>query len=224
MIAYLRDILVAGMLSLGLCVSAHPVDSLLDIFDRNPSTTNADAFFAYLYEQEFTDQPRMYRNVPRPPMDTVKALVWYWAGEWYYATQEYPKAERNLTRALDLMQNADKISYSDNLAMLGLVEMRQSKYEEALSYMHRCYELDMETGDPERICSSLNTIAGTFMAAGNPTEGMKYELRAIEYAKKAGSPVRMAVVYGMASEIEHALQDDEKALCYADSACVMEAT
>ncbi len=224
MIAYLRDIVVSGMLSLSLCVSAHPVDSLLDIFDRNPSTTNADAFFAYLYEQEFTDQPRMYRNVPRPPMDTVKALVWYWAGEWYYATQEYPKAERNLTRALDLMQNADKISYSDNLAMLGLVEMRQSKYEEALSYMHRCYELDMETGDPERICSSLNTIAGTFMAAGNPAEGMKYELRAIEYAKKAGSPVRLAVVYGMASEIEHALQDDEKALCYADSACVMEAT
>lgn len=157
-------------------------------------------------------------------MDTVKALVWYWAGEWYYATQQYPLAERNLLRALELMQYADKISYSDNLAMLGLVEMRQSKYEEALQYMHQCYELDVESGDPERICSSLNTIAGTLMAAGNPAEGMKYELRAIEYAKKAGSPVRLAVVYGMASEIEHTLREDEKALCYADSACVMEAT
>ena len=212
------------MVLLSLSVSANPVDSLLDIFDRKPSMKSADAFFAYLYENGFTDEPRMYRNIPPPPMDTVKALVWYWAGEWYYATQQYPLAERNLLRALELMQYADKVSYSDNLAMLGLVEMRQSKYEEALRYMHRCYELDVEGGDPERICSSLNTIAGTLMAAGNPAEGMKYELRAIEYAKKAGSPVRLAVVYGMASEIEHTLREDEQALCYADSACVMEAT
>ncbi|MBR0310689.1 MAG: AraC family transcriptional regulator [Paludibacteraceae bacterium] len=220
----IRHILTIVPLVLSLTISAHPVDSLLEIFDRKPSLKNADAFFAYLYEDGFTDAPRMYRDVPTPPLDTVKALVWYWAGEWYYATQQYPLAEKNLLRALDLMQYADKISYSDNLAMLGLVEMRQSKYEEALRYMQRCYELDMESGDPERICSSLNTIAGTLMAAGDPTEGMKYELRAIEYAKKAGNPARLAVVYGMASEIEHTLRNDEQALCYADSACVMEAT
>jgi tetratricopeptide (TPR) repeat protein len=157
-------------------------------------------------------------------MDTVKALVWYWAGEWYYATQQYPLAEKNLLRALELMQYADKVSYSDNLAMLGLVEMRQSKYEEALHYMHRCYELDLESGDAERICSSLNTIAGTLMAAGNASEGKKYVLRAIDYAKKAGNPARLAVVYGMASEIENRLEHKEKALLYADSACMVEAT
>ena len=209
---------------LSMSVSANPVDSLLGIFDRKPSMEHADAFFAYLYENDFTDEPRMYRNTPTPPLDTVKALVWYWAGEWYYATQEYPLAEQNLLRSLELMKHADKVSYSDNLAMLGLVEMRQSKYEEALKYMHQCYELDVEGGDPERICSSLNTIAGTLMAAGNPAEGMKYELRAIEYAKQAGNPVRLAVVYGMASEIEYTLREDEKALCYADSACLIEAT
>lgn len=219
-----RAMCVGGMVLLSIIASAAPVDSLLALFDRKPSLERADAFFAYLYENEFTDEPRMYRSTPTPPMDTVKALVWYWAGEWYYATQQYPEAERNLLRALELMQYADKISYSDNLAMLGLVEMRQSKYEEALQYMHLCYDLDIESGDPERICSSLNTIAGTLMAAGNPTEGMKYALRAIEYAKKAGNPVRLAVVYGMASEIEHTLREDEKALCYADSACLIEAT
>ena len=221
----IRHILCLLMLQLSLLAWAAPVDSLLEIFDRKPTLKNVDAFFGYLYEQEFTDAPRMYRSTPPlPPMDTVKALVWYWAGEWYYDTQQYAEAERNLLRALELMQYADQTSYSDNLAMLGLVEMRQSKYEEALQYMKRCYEIDMQSGDAERICSSLNTIAGTLLAAGDPTEAMKYELRAIEYAKKAGSPVRLAVVYGMASEIEHALHDDQKALSYADSACVMEAT
>lgn len=221
---FLRKVICIGFVMLSMSVSANPVDSLLEIFNRKPSMEHADAFFAYLYENDFTDEPRMYRNTPTPPLDTVKALVWYWAGEWYYATQEYPLAEQNLLRSLELMKHADKVSYSDNLAMLGLVEMRQSKYEEALKYMHQCYELDVEGGDPERICSSLNTIAGTLMAAGNPAEGMKYALRAIEYAKKAGSPVRLAVVYGMASEIEYTLREDEKALCYADSACLIEAT
>lgn len=220
----LRHILCTGILLLSFGMRAATIDSLLANFDNRPTLANADAFFGYLYEQEFTDEPRMYSNVPTPPMDTVKALVWYWAGEWYYATQQYPLAEKNLLRALELMQYADKVSYSDNLAMLGLVEMRQSKYEDALHYMHRCYELDLESGDAERICSSLNTIAGTLMAAGNASEGKKYVLRAIEYAKKAGNPARLAVVYGMASEIEHSLNDDPKALCYIDSACVMEAT
>ena len=212
------------MLILSLSVSAEPVDSLLAIFDRKPSMKHADAFFGYLYEQEFTDAPRMYRADPVPPMDTVKALVWYWAGEWYYATQQYALAEKNLLRAVELMQYADRVSYSDNLAMLGLVEMRQSKYEEALKYMHKCYELDMEGGDADRISSSLNTIAGTLLAAGNPEEAEGYILRAISYAKQVDNPSRMAVIYGMASEIEHGVHKDEQALLYADSACAMEET
>ncbi|MCR5504834.1 MAG: tetratricopeptide repeat protein, partial [Elusimicrobiaceae bacterium] len=157
---FLRKTLCLGMLVLSVSVSAEPVDSLLAIFDRKPSLKTADAFFAYLYDQEFTDAPRMYRAEPVPPMDTVKALVWYWAGEWYYATQQYPLAEKNLLRAVELMEGADDVSLSDNLAMLGLTYMRQSKYEEALTYMKRCYQLDVKGGDADRISSSLNTIAG----------------------------------------------------------------
>lgn len=212
------------MLVLSVSVSAEPVDSLLAIFDRKPSLKTADAFFAYLYDQEFTDAPRMYRAEPVPPMDTVKALVWYWAGEWYYATQQYPLAEKNLLRAVELMEGADDVSLSDNLAMLGLTYMRQSKYEEALTYMKRCYQLDVKGGDADRISSSLNTIAGTLLAAGNPEEAEGYILRAISYAKQVDNPSRMAVIYGMASEIEHGVHKDEQALLYADSACAMEAT
>lgn len=222
--ASLRKTLCLIMLLLSMVALAEPVDSLLEIFDRKPTLKNADAFFTYLYEQEFTDEPRMYQAEPTPSMDTVKALVWYWAGEWYYAEQEYQLAEKNLLRALELMEHSDDISISDNLAMLGLTYMRQCKYEEALQYMRRCYRLDCKSGDPDRISSSLNTIAGTLLAAGNPTEAEGYILRAISYAKQVDNPARMAVIYGMASEIEHAAQQDELALLYADSACAMEAT
>lgn len=199
-----------------------PIDTLLERFDRKPGLERAREFFAYMDKEDFMDEPVVF--TASTPVDTMKALVWYWAGEWYYAEQDYPRAEKNLLRALDLMEYADDISISDNLAMLGLTYMRQSKYEEALHYMRRCYQLDVKSGDPDRTSSSLNTIAGTLMAAGNPTEAEGYILRAISYAKQVDNPSRMAVIYGMASEVEHALHKDEIALLYADSAYAVEAT
>ena len=199
-----------------------PIDTLLEQFDRRPGLKTAEAFFAYMDKEEFMDEPVVFTAAT--PLDTMKALVWYWAGEWYYAEQDYPRAEKNLLRALELMEYADEKSISDNLAMLGLAYMRQSKYDEALHYMRRCYQLDSKSGDPDRISSSLNTIAGTLLAAGNPEEAEGYILRAITYAKQANNPSRTAVIYGMASEIENRLNHQDLALLYADSACMVEST
>ncbi|MBQ7382989.1 MAG: tetratricopeptide repeat protein [Paludibacteraceae bacterium] len=199
------------------------IDTLLEQFDHKPGLKTAREFFAYMDKEEFMDEPVVFTDAT--PLDTMKALVWYWAGEWYYAEQEYTLAEKNLLRALELMEYADEKSISDNLAMLGLTFMRQSKYDEALHYMHRCYRLDSESGDPDRMSSSLNMIAGTLLAAGNPEEAEGYILRAITYAKRANTPpARTAVIFGMASEIENRLEHKEQALLYADSACLIEST
>ena len=200
-----------------------PIDTLLERFDNKPGLKTAREFFAYMDKEEFMDEPVVFTTAT--PLDTMKALVWYWAGEWYYAEQEYTLAEKNLLRALELMEYADEKSISDNLAMLGLTFMRQSKYDEALHYMRRCYQLDSKSGDPDRMSSSLNMIAGTLLAAGNPEEAEGYILRAITYAKRANTPPsRTAVIFGMASEIENRLEHKELALLYADSACMVEAT
>lgn len=220
-----------SLMALSFCVVAvmaadrkvpEPIDTLLERFDHKPGLKTAQAFFAYMDKEEFMDEPVVFTAAT--PLDTMKALVWYWAGEWYYAEQDYPRAEKNLLRALELMEYADEKSISDNLAMLGLAYMRQSKYDEALHYMRRCYQLDSKSGDPDRISSSLNTIAGTLLAAGNPEEAEGYILRAITYAKQANNPSRRAVIYGMASEIENRLDHQDLALLYADSACMVEAT
>ena len=216
-------LLTAGVLTAtASSTKAERIDTLLLHFDQKPGLKTARDFFAYMDQEEFMDEPVVFTGAT--PLDTMKALVWYWAGEWYYAEQDYSLAETNLLRALELMEYADEKSISDNLAMLGLTYMRQSKYEEALHYMHRCYQLDTKSGDPDRISSSLNTIAGTLLAAGNPEEAEGYILRAITYAKQVNNPSRMAVIYGMASEIENRLEHSEQALLYADSACLVEAT
>ena len=216
-------LLTAGVLTAtASSTKAERIDTLLLRFDQKPGLKTARDFFAYMDQEEFMDEPVVFTGAT--PLDTMKALVWYWAGEWYYAEQDYSLAETNLLRALELMEYADEKSISDNLAMLGLTYMRQSKYEEALHYMHRCYQLDTKSGDPDRISSSLNTIAGPLLAAGNPEEAEGYILRAITYAKQVNNPSRMAVIYGMASEIENRREHSEQALLYADSACLVEAT
>ena len=80
---------------------AEPLDTLLDQFDRRPCLATAREFFAYMDQEQFMDEPVVF--TASTPLDTMKALVWYWAGEWYYAEQDYPRAQMNLLRALELM-------------------------------------------------------------------------------------------------------------------------
>ena len=56
--------------------------------------------------------------------------------------------------------------------------------------------------------SSLNTLAGIYIGANQPHEAEQYILKAIELAKKANNPARMAVLQGMASEVYHAQGND----------------
>ncbi len=66
--------------------------------------------------------------------------------------------------------------------------------------------------------SSLNTIAGIYIGANQPREAEKYIVKAIDMARRADNPARLAVLCGTASEVYHALLDDEQALRYADQA------
>ena len=58
-----------------------PIDTLLERFDHKPGLKTAQAFFAYMDKEEFMDEPVVFTAAT--PLDTMKALVWYWAGEWY---------------------------------------------------------------------------------------------------------------------------------------------
>ena len=83
--------LVVGIIS-GMATGQReeePIDILLEHFDRNPGLKSARAFFAYMDQEEFMDEPVIFTDAT--PVDTMKALVWYWAGEWYYAEQDYPR-------------------------------------------------------------------------------------------------------------------------------------
>ena len=155
--------------------------------------------------------------------DTVAMNVYYWASEYYYDQQQYDQAKSYGLKALPLCEaNGSSEMLGNCLNVLAITYIRMSDSQHAALYAKRCYELDLQSGDPDNISSSLNTLAGIYLGANLPQEAEQYVLKGIEYAGLAGNTARLAVLNGMASEVYHALSDQQKSYDYALAAYRME--
>ncbi len=214
----LKSVVAALLLWLPAAMSAegHEVDSLVAQFNKSGGTAKAaNKFFAFLDKEEFTDTRIQFGA--STPADSLRQQVWYWAAEWYNDVQDYARAKDYALKALPLFRwpNDDK---ADCLNLLGIIHVRLGDFSAAASYAKRCVEINMALGDPDKISSSLNTLAGIYMAANHADEAEKFILQGLEYADKADNPGRKAILLGMASEIYHKLERDDKSLDYARQA------
>ena len=133
-----------------------------------------------------------------------------------YAAQQYQEALEVAKKALTKSQGGS--SEADCLNLLAVINIRLADYDEAARYAKQCYALDEKTGDPDVMSSSLNTLAAIYMGANQPKEAERFILKGIEKAEQANNPNRMAVLQAMASEVYHAMGDDQKALPYIERA------
>ena len=203
----------------GLVQAQDQVQSQLEQFDKKPSATMANGFFDLLLKTEFIDEKVVFAN--GIPVDSMQQQVWYWAAEWFYDQGQYKVAERYALNALKLYHpsNPEK---ADCLNTLGCIYVRLSDFKQAANYAKQSVEMEMNGGDDDRISSSMNTLAGIYMAGYQAKEAEGIILQALEHANKADNPGRKAIILGMASEIYHTLGDDSKALPYAEQAIEIE--
>ncbi|MBP5777433.1 MAG: helix-turn-helix domain-containing protein [Prevotella sp.] len=205
----------------GYCLADNQTSALLQAFDQSLTIKDANAFFAQLDKEGFTDSKIQMSDTT--PVDTLRQQVWYWAAEYYYDQQNYDMAQEMGLKALPLCQEGGNRSVEgDCLNLLSLIFIRQGNFNEAVRYAKLCNELDMKTGHKDNIASSLNTLAGIYMSMRQPKEAEKYVLKGLQYAKEAGNPQRQAVLLGMASEVYHHLEEEDKALDYATQAWQLE--
>ncbi|MBO4614164.1 MAG: helix-turn-helix domain-containing protein [Bacteroidales bacterium] len=193
-------------------------DKLLSDFDNSTSVAAANRFFKQLDADEITDSLIVFKE--GTSVDSLQGQVWYWASVVLYEMQQYKAAEKYGLKSLPLLREDE--NKADCLNLLGCIYVRLGDFNQAASYAKQCLDIDMQSGDDDRISSSLNTLAGIYMAAYQPAEAENYILKAIEHAEKANNPARKAVLMGMASEIYHALGNDENALKYAENAYQLE--
>lgn len=196
------------------------VEPLLEQFGRTEEkalmTRLANLFFEELLAQSFIDEAIRFNDTT--PVDTLRREVWYWAAEYFYDQQRYEQAELYGKKALPFFRSGnDRIGESDCLNILAITNLRLSDYEEAIDYILQCYRLDEQSGDTERISASLNVLTSIFIAANQPQEAEKYVQKGLEMLPKV-SDERKSVLLGVASEVYHAMGDDQKALAYAEQA------
>ena len=209
----LTTILLALLTSVGMM--AQDVEKALEAFDKQASVETAKQFFHELLKADFVDEMEDFSS--NTPTDSLRQQVWYWAGEWMYDQQQYEQAEAYVLKALPLFYDEND-NRADCLNLLGLIYVRMGDVKNAANYAKQCLEIDMKSGDDDRISSSMNTVAGIYMAGFQAKEAEQYILGALEHAEKADNPARKAVLLGMASEVYHSLGNDEKALPYAEQA------
>ena len=217
----LRVIMTAALFFCIGSMSAGTVEDRLAKFDKDMSVANANAFFDALNAEQFTDEAILFKS--GTPEDSLRQQVWYWAAEWLYDQQQYEQAAVYGQKALPLFhyENDDRAGC---LNILGCIFVRMGDIKQAADYAKKCLAIDMKSGDHDRISSSMNTVAGIYMAGYQAKEAEQYILQALEHAEKAGNPARKAVILGMASEIYHTLGDDQKALPYAEQAYRIDST
>ncbi|MBQ9169199.1 MAG: tetratricopeptide repeat protein [Bacteroidaceae bacterium] len=207
------------MLLAAVSAAAGDVEKALEAFDKQANAATANAFFGELLKAEFIDEMEDFRT--DTPTDSLQQQVWYWAAEWMYDQQQYELAESYALKALPKYHPANP-EKADCLNTLGCIYVRLSDFKQAANYAKQSVEIEMRGGDHDRISSSLNTLAGIYMAGYQAKEAEDIILQALDHANQVDNPGRKAIILGMASEIYHSLGNDEKALPYAEEAIKIE--
>lgn len=173
----------------------------------------ANKFFRQLHDSGFIDEDIQF-SAAVPP-DSVRQQVCYWAGELLYDQQQYQLAVERCLQALPLYHGD---AAADCISLISLCYVRMGDYKQAIDYARQCYELDLKSNDPDRISSSLNTLAGIYIGANLPKDAEPYALKGIEYCNKTGNLQRLAVLCSTAADIYHALDQQQQSLDYATKA------
>ena len=200
------------------------IDQLLMVYDNQdgkeqPSTANK--IFDLLYSEELTDDRVTVTN--STPSDSIDMLVWYWAGEYMWTTQDYTEGLRYAEKALPLTYRLGDLSLQSYCERLvGLFYFRQSDYPKAIKHVSKSLELSKKEGNKSNAGSALNTLAGICLAAKQLDEGEKYILEAIHYCEEANDSTLLPIRYGMASEVYHAKGEDVRSLEYARRAYIID--
>lgn len=142
---------------------------------------------------------------------------YYEKAEALYYEAKYSEA---ITIALEGLEQED-IEDEDAVelwSILGTSYARLGAFDKAAEYMILCYEYDKANGDAKGLTSSLINLASMYVYAGNPNLAEDYALEAIENELTIGRPDKLAMAYGKACDVYHALGRDSTALHYANLA------
>ena len=199
---------------------ADSLNVMLESFSTGYSLEKANSILSSIASLTESDEIETFRK--GADESQVQTNVWYYAADYMYGMQQYGKSVDYAKKALEACRRiSDKDFEADVLSLLAISTMRQGNYERAAFYAEQCYDLDRKSKDPDRISSSLNTLAGIYLTSKRYPEAEKYVLKGIEECSKTTNKPRMAILMGMASEVYQSIGKSDIALDYVEKALIL---
>lgn len=167
--------------------------------------------FARLYEEKSTD--RLISYPADVPADTLRKQVGMEVAFYLFSLPDYPQALHYAQSALEHCRKpADMGNIAELEALVSICHFRQSEYDEALRHAETSYRIRERLHDRSGMSSSLANMAAILLTSQQPEKALPYIKRAIANSTASGDSVRMAIQYGMQSEIYGAMERYDDAL------------
>jgi len=186
--------------------------------DNAHKASFANQLCAELADEGITDT--LYHFRPQTPTRVVDFYVNYLMSACYNERSLYDSAVVCGQNALACYEkdDIDRETYCDCLSTLSIALQRKGLFYQALQYQEECYRLDLESGIDEDISSSANNMAALYLSLKQYNQAEAFIRKAIEIEERLNRHDRLAIRYGMASEIYMKLGQPQKALDYASRA------
>ncbi len=137
----------------------------------------------------------------------------------YYFDNKPDSAIAQYEAALALFKKANSnIGISKVLNNLGIIEMEQGKYKNALSYYNQSYELALSIKDTISIIKTRLNVANIYYTLGNYTKCLESSLQLKNYFSKSTSIRTKAAYYELIYSTYQAFSDVENYKLYAEKA------
>ena len=175
-----------------------------------------------LYDEFFIEElPRFSRTTPLDSMD--KKVIYAITEYYFYQLGDFKSAIVYGQKVADICVAAhDEVLEGECQSILAVAHFRLADYPRALRHAHRDLELQRKQKNISNMSSSLNTLAGIYLASKQYEEAYKYISEAIPLSTQAGDSARMAIQMGMATEILQAMHRSDEAVAFARKAFVLD--
>ena len=174
---------------------AATIDSLLHSFDSQNARGQrgtSGAILDILTREGFIDEPVCIPAQAKP--DSVRALTWYWAGEWYYDLPDYPQALQYARRTLEIGRehnDISRISYALNTLAGICLASRQSA--EGEQYILEAIRLCEQSGDSVKLAVRCGMASEIYLNLGRNALSLEYSQRAYDIDSALGRADKAAI-------------------------------
>ncbi|MGM9795847.1 MAG: ATP-binding protein [Candidatus Aphodosoma sp.] len=157
------------------------------------------------------------------PFDVMDFYVHYGLLSYYYYNSQYDKAVENaLIVDEKIFSVPDQKVKSDAYSQMGVLYCRNADIFRSMENFKKCYEIDKQLNDLERLSSDLNNFASVCIVSKQYEAAEHYILDAIDIERKLDRPDKLAIRLATASDVYLKLNKPEQSLPYIFEALQIE--